>query len=57
MQSKDDRDRRQQEREYRGAVTVGVFDATAGRLVDHAEVAKWLATWGSATESAPPRKI
>jgi predicted transcriptional regulator len=30
-------------------------DVAAGRIVDHAEVAKWLAKWGTSEEApAPP---
>ena len=29
-------------------------DVAAGRLIDHAEVAAWLATWGKPDEKAAP---
>jgi prevent-host-death family protein len=44
-----------QERErFLEAVALGLSDATAGRVVDHAKVAEWLATWGTDQEGDPP---
>lgn len=31
-------------------------DVAAGRVVDHAEVAKWLKTWGTEDEYPMPRE-
>ena len=36
------------------AIEQGLSDADAGRLVHHAEVAKWLQTWGKEEEKGPP---
>ena len=32
----------------------GLADIDAGRVVPHAEVARWLDTWGTAEEAPPP---
>jgi predicted transcriptional regulator len=37
-----------------GAIEEGVADADAGRLVDHEDVAAWLATWGTRRKASPP---
>ena len=47
-------DRLQADQKYLEAVAMGLADAVAGRVVDHAKVAKWVATWGTANESEPP---
>ena len=47
-------DRLHADQKYLEAVAMGLADAVAGRVVDHAKVAKWLATWGTANESEPP---
>jgi predicted transcriptional regulator len=36
------------------AIQEGVEDAEAGRVVDHRDVAKWVASWGSATPAPKP---
>jgi prevent-host-death family protein len=36
------------------AVTAGLADAEAGRVVDHADVKDWLESWGTAAEGKPP---
>jgi len=37
------------------AAREGEADADAGRVVSHAEVAEWLATWGKPDEKPPPK--
>lgn len=41
--------------DYIEAVAAGLADAVAGRVIDHGEVAKWLASWGTLDEREPPR--
>lgn len=36
------------------ALSEGEADADAGRVVDHAEVVKWLRTWGTLEYQPPP---
>jgi len=47
-------DRLQERQQYLEAVAAGLSDAVAGRVVDHAKVAEWLATWGTDHEGDPP---
>ena len=47
-------DRLQERQQYLEAVAAGLSDAIAGRVVDHARVAEWLATWGTDKETEPP---
>ena len=47
-------DRLCEEHAYLEAVAAGLADAVAGRVVDHAKVSKWLATWGTDREKEPP---
>lgn len=47
-------DRLREEHRYLEAVAAGLADAVAGRVVDHAKVAAWLATWGTGKETEPP---
>ena len=37
------------------ALTEAEADVKAGRVVPHAEVAKWLETWGTAEDGPPPK--
>ena len=34
----------------------GEADADAGRVIPHADFAKWLATWGTPDEQPPPKE-
>jgi len=47
-------DELQERQQYLEAVALGLSDAVAGRVVDHAKVADWLATWGTEQEGEPP---
>jgi len=47
-------DELQERQQYLEAVALGLSDAIAGRVVDHAKVADWLATWGTEQEGEPP---
>jgi len=47
-------DELQEREQYLEAVALGLSDAIAGRMVDHAKVAEWLATWGTDREREPP---
>lgn len=47
-------DRFQEEQKYLEAVAIGLADAEAGRVVDHAKVLKWLSSWGTDRELEPP---
>lgn len=40
--------------EFLEALTIGVADVAAGRVVDHDKVAKWLGSWGTDEELEPP---
>jgi predicted transcriptional regulator len=37
------------------AIDEGIRAADAGRLVDHAEVASWVRSWGTANETPTPK--
>src|SRR5712691_4032605 len=50
----DEYDRLQEEHKYLEAVAAGLADAEAGRVVDHAKIVKWLASWGTNNELEPP---
>lgn len=41
--------------EEEAALLAAEADADAGRVVPHAEVAKWLKTWGTPEEGPPPK--
>ena len=47
-------DRLQEHQQYLEAVAAGLADATAGRVVDHERVAKWLESWARDDEGDPP---
>ena len=36
------------------AISEGIADADAGRVVEHSEVDAWLASWGTDNETEPP---
>lgn len=38
-----------------GEIEAGLRDAEAGRTAGHAEVAKWMQSWGKRKERKPPR--
>jgi len=54
LMSPEEYDRLQEEQKYLEAIAAGLPDAEAGRLIDHAKVVKWLASWGSDNELEPP---
>ena len=54
LMSPEEYDRLQEEQKYLEAIAAGLADAEAGRLIDHAKVVKWLASWGSDNELEPP---
>lgn len=47
-------DELQERQQYLEAVSLGLSDAVAGRVVGDARFADWLATWGSDQEGEPP---
>lgn len=47
-------DELRERQEFLEAVAAGLADAVAGRVVDHDRVAKWLSSWGTDDETAPP---
>ncbi len=47
-------DRLEEDQRYLEAIAAGLADAEAGRLIDHARVVKWLASWGTDNELEPP---
>ena len=47
-------DQLQEQQTYLEAVALGLSDALAGRTLNHAKVAEWLATWGTGHETEPP---
>lgn len=48
-------DEMRERQDYIEAIAAGLADAVAGRVVNHDEVAKWLASWGTTGEREPPR--
>jgi predicted transcriptional regulator len=38
-----------------GAIREGIEDAEAGRVVDHSEVADWVASWGTDSPKPMPK--
>jgi prevent-host-death family protein len=49
-----DYDRLQEEQKYLETIAVGLADAEANRVIDHAKVVKWLMSWGTRRELEPP---
>jgi antitoxin YefM len=54
MMAPEDYDRLQERQQYLEAVAAGLSDSLAGRTIDHARVAEWLASWGTDNETRPP---
>ena len=47
-------DELRERQDFLEAVAAGLADSAAGRVVDHARVARWLLSWGTDDESEPP---